>query len=57
MMIGYLRLALDVYGPEHDKGRRLWILYDETGFDVAVGDCVHCTQVAWERSIAILTIH
>ena len=56
-MIGYLRLYRDAYGQDDPKGRRLWVLFDETGFDLVVGDCVHCTQVAWDRVITILTVH
>lgn len=56
-MIGYLRLYRDAYGKEDAKGRRLWVLFDETGFDVACGDCVHCTMVAIRCDITILTVH
>lgn len=62
-MIGYLRRLPDAYrltpeeAEKHEKGRRLWVLFDETGFDVVVGDCVECTIAAQNRGIAIQTIH
>lgn len=62
-MTGYLRRLIDAYrltaeeAERHEKGRRLWVLFDETGYDVAVGDCVECTKVAWKRGITIQTIH
>lgn len=62
-MIGYIRRLKDAYHltPEEterqEKGRRLWVLFDESGFDVKVGDCVDCYSYAMDKDITILSIH
>lgn len=62
-MIGYLKRLQDAYHltdeetERQEKGRRLFVLFDETGFDACVGDCVKCTSYAIDRDIQIMPIH
>lgn len=62
-MIGYMKRIAEAYhlSPEeterHEKGRRLWVLFDENGFDIAVGDCVTCTKAAIDRDIRVMALH
>ena len=62
-MIAYIRRIKDAYQltdeetERQEKGRRLWVLFDEAGLDIKVGDCVDCYAYAMDRDITILSLH